>query len=88
LAEQRRVVARIEELACQVHEARTLRRAAIEEVDALRASLLRSVIQDCDADEVELAAVCEAIVDNLHSNPRYVPQAFRVFVPRTLGGVI
>ena len=73
LAEQRRVVAWIEDLAAQIHEARALRRQAIEEVDALRASLLRSVIQDCHADEIELADACEAIIDNLHSNPRYVP---------------
>ena len=35
LAEQRRVVARIEELAAQIHEARTLRHQAAEEADAL-----------------------------------------------------
>ena len=33
LAEQRRVVARIEELAAQIHEARTLRRQAVEEAE-------------------------------------------------------
>jgi type I restriction enzyme S subunit len=35
LAQQRRVVARIEELAAQIHEARTLRQQAAEEADAL-----------------------------------------------------
>ena len=35
LAEQRRVVARIEELAAQIHEARTLRHQAAEETDPL-----------------------------------------------------
>ncbi|MBX3735705.1 MAG: restriction endonuclease subunit S [Candidatus Didemnitutus sp.] len=35
LAEQRRVVARIEELAAQIHEARTFRHQATEEADAL-----------------------------------------------------
>jgi type I restriction enzyme, S subunit len=35
VAEQRRVVARIEELAAQIHEARTLRHQAAEEVEAL-----------------------------------------------------
>jgi len=35
LAEQRRVVARIEELAAQIHEARSLRRQAAEEAEAL-----------------------------------------------------
>jgi type I restriction enzyme S subunit len=42
LAEQRRVVARIEELAAQIQEARTLRRQAAEEAEAL----LRSIITD------------------------------------------
>lgn len=38
LAEQRRVMARIEELAAQIHEARTLRHQAAEEADALTSS--------------------------------------------------
>jgi len=42
LAEQRRVVARIEELAAQIQEARTLRHQAAEEAEAL----LRSIITD------------------------------------------
>jgi type I restriction enzyme, S subunit len=40
LAEQRRVVARIEELAAQIHEARTLRHEAAEEVETMLRSLL------------------------------------------------
>ncbi len=40
LAEQRRVVARIEELAAQIHEARTLRHQAAEEAEALPRSIL------------------------------------------------
>ncbi len=73
VAEQRRVVRRIEEVAAQVHEARTIRQQALEDAEALRASLVRSAIQDCHANEIELADICEAIIDNLHSNPRYVP---------------
>jgi type I restriction enzyme, S subunit len=38
LAEQRRVLARIEELAAQIHEARSLRQQAAEETEALTAS--------------------------------------------------
>jgi type I restriction enzyme S subunit len=41
LAEQRRVVARIEELAAQIHEARTLRHQATEEAEALSYSSLK-----------------------------------------------
>lgn len=42
LAEQRRVVARIEELAAKIHEARTLRHHASEEADALSYAFLKS----------------------------------------------
>ncbi len=44
LAVQRRVVARIEELAAQINEARTLRQQAAEEAKALNASLLVSLL--------------------------------------------
>jgi type I restriction enzyme S subunit len=47
LAEQRRVVARIEELAAQIHQARTLRHQSAEEVDGLFASKLRETIHEC-----------------------------------------
>lgn len=43
LAEQRRVVARIEELAAQIHEARTLRHQAAEEAEALPLAELSEV---------------------------------------------
>ncbi len=43
LAEQRRVVARIEELAAQIHEARTLRHQAVEEAGVLVRSRLRTI---------------------------------------------
>lgn len=43
LAEQRRVVARIEELAAQIHEARVLRRQAVEEAEVLPLAELRTV---------------------------------------------
>jgi type I restriction enzyme S subunit len=42
LVEQRRVVARIEELATQIHEARTLRHQSAEEAEALTHSSLRA----------------------------------------------
>ena len=48
LAEQRRVVARIEELAAQIHEARTLRYQAAEEAEALRVSALARSLSSGD----------------------------------------
>lgn len=51
LAEQRRVVARIEELAAQIHEARTLRQQAAEEAEALLLAYSRSVFGDSVRDD-------------------------------------
>ena len=46
LAEQRRAVARIEELAAQIHEARTLRHQAAEETEALWLHVARDLFPD------------------------------------------
>jgi type I restriction enzyme S subunit len=69
IADQQRVVARIEELAAQINEARTLRLRAAEEANALLTSARRVVISECNAETVTLEGVCAAIIDNLHSNP-------------------
>ena len=46
LAEQRRVVARIEEMAAQIHEARTLRHQAAEEAEALPTAQTTRIFQE------------------------------------------
>ena len=46
LGEQRRVVARIEELAAQIHEARTLRLQAAEETGALPTTEISRILED------------------------------------------
>jgi type I restriction enzyme, S subunit len=51
LSEQRRIVARIEELAAQIHEARTLRHQAAEEAEALLASHRRATFGESPADD-------------------------------------
>jgi type I restriction enzyme S subunit len=71
LAEQQRIVARIEELAAQINEARTLNRKSTEEAAALHANLLRAIMLNCESDEIKLETVCSEIIDNLHSNPHY-----------------
>jgi type I restriction enzyme S subunit len=72
LDEQRRIVARIEELAAKVEEARGLRRQSIEEAEALKKSAMSQVFKPHDKyQEVPLESVCAAIIDNLHSNPVY-----------------
>jgi type I restriction enzyme S subunit len=70
LAEQRRVVARIEELAAQIHEARTLRKQATREAEALLTTARRAAIEESKAKSVSLEDACAEIIDNLHSNPR------------------
>lgn len=70
LSEQRRIVGRIEELATQIQEARTLRQQATEEAEAILTTARRESISDCTSVCVALEDTCEAIIDNLHSNPR------------------
>ncbi len=71
LSEQRRTVARIEELAAKVTEAQSLRKKASEEAETLLTTTRRVSMSTCEARFVELEDVCSAIIDNLHSNPSY-----------------
>ena len=71
LAEQQRIVARIEDLAEKVNEARTLRQLANKDLKYFRSASLLICFQNCGTETVELQDVCESIIDNLHSNPRY-----------------
>lgn len=57
LAEQRRVVARIEELAAQIHEARTLRHQAAEEAEAILRSRLNKFIEAAGTDKMPTRTV-------------------------------
>lgn len=72
LDEQRRIVARIEELTERLKEARGLRNDSQEELSALQASQRRSIFDVLAGQVVPLESVCSAIIDNLHSNPLYV----------------
>jgi type I restriction enzyme S subunit len=77
LAEQRRVVARIEELAAQIHEACTLRHEASEEAEALLPSMKTKAygeaIQIAGGTE-RLETLCDRITDGTHVTPRYVAE--------------
>ena len=75
LAEQRRVVARIEELAAQIHEARTFRRNALQETEALQASNLGVVFRTLasNAPVHPLGDLCSHILDGPHVTPAYLP---------------
>lgn len=75
LDEQRKIVARIEELASRIEGARGLRRQAVEEADALARSVTREVLRSGgEYREVPLESVCADIIDNLHSNPVYADE--------------
>jgi len=64
LAEQRRVVARIEELAAQIHEAHALRQQTTEEADVLLVSFRRAVFGEVPKpDWIPLSNYVEAIVN-------------------------
>lgn len=70
LAEQRRVVARIEELAAQIHEAQTLRQQAAEEAEALHLSVLHKHFV-CDASSWHQMSMDEAIeISDAQVDPR------------------
>ncbi len=89
LAEQRRVVARIEELAAQIQEARTLRQQAVEEAEALsyagadgRYHLLRESVGTHP-----LGAACSTITDGDHNTPAFCGSGVRfIFVGNVSSG--
>jgi type I restriction enzyme S subunit len=78
LNEQRRIVARIEELAALIEEAQGLRVKAQEEAEALTHSTLRTVFCEwvAKAPVTTVDNVCEAIIDNLHSTPEYSDEGY------------
>lgn len=77
LTEQRRVVARIEELAAQIHEARTLRHQAAEEAEALvgakASTVFRNAMKNGHAD---LESVAKLERGKFHHRPRNEPRFF------------
>ena len=76
LAEQRRVVARIEELAAQIHEARTLRHQAAEEAEALFDSFLTARFDSSDWPLKPLPEVAEVARGKFGHRPRNEPRFY------------
>jgi type I restriction enzyme S subunit len=72
LATQRRIVTHIESLLVLVNEAQRLRKEAEEELEALLHSSMRQLFMPDSAKIVDLETTCTAIIDNLHSNPKYI----------------
>ena len=71
ISELGRVVARIEALAKEIFEVYQLRDQASFETDALWTSALRAAFLRSHHREIPLEQACSAIIDNLHTNPRY-----------------
>jgi type I restriction enzyme S subunit len=71
IREQRRLVQTIGALDKTISTARSLREQAKSEITALQASHSRRLFESLSAPVVPLQEVCEAIIDNLHSNPVY-----------------
>jgi type I restriction enzyme S subunit len=77
LAEQRRVVARIEELAAQIHEARTLRAEAAKEAEALVASKASAIFRHAMMKGSEpLESVAKLERGKFQHRPRNEPRFF------------
>lgn len=74
LDEQRRIVARIEELAAKVEEARELRDKAVDELTALQNSEANAIFSRADYETRPLGDICHLITDGTHQTPRYVDE--------------
>ncbi|WP_296201813.1 restriction endonuclease subunit S [uncultured Hyphomicrobium sp.] len=77
LDEQRRIVARIEELALKVEEARGLRRIAIDETSALLPAYLGAKFRELASRYpiLPLGELSSHVVDGPHQTPSYLPDA-------------
>lgn len=77
LAEQRRIVARIEQLATRIDEAHDLRRSSRADVDLLLTTILRVAYEEANGlagGTERLGALCRQITDGAHHTPRYVAE--------------
>jgi len=71
LDEQRRIVARIGELAARIEEARELRRRAAKETEVFWKQSIADLFIPIEKISITVEDVCEDIIDNLHSTPKY-----------------
>lgn len=71
LQEQQRILRRLEEFQLKIEKICVLRKQTIIELEEMQASAIRRVIQNVSAEKVDLQDVCTAIIDNLHSTPKY-----------------
>jgi len=89
LAEQRRIVVRIDELAAKVGEARGLRQQAVEEAEALSRSTVEAVYQGLAASlgQSTLSDICTSITDGDHNTPQFSESGIKfIFVGNVSSG--
>lgn len=89
LAEQRRIVARIEELAVRIAEARGLRRQAVTESKLLMPSMTDRVLTQSGADETTVEAVARSVTDGDHLPPPRTETGIPfLFISDVVGGKV
>lgn len=89
LPEQQRVVARIEALTVQLHEARALRKSASEEAEALSRAIIEAVYKRLTSKfgTSRLAEACTTIADGDHNTPPFGETGVRfIFVGNVSSG--
>jgi type I restriction enzyme S subunit len=89
LAEQRRIVVRIEELATKIGEARGVRRQAIAEAEALSRSAVEAVYQGLAArfGQSTLSDTCSSVTDGDHNTPQFSESGIKfIFVGNVSSG--
>lgn len=74
LDEQRRVVARVEQLAAKIQEARNIRQQAIGEVGPLFSGALSTLTANSGATPSRLDSICAQVTDGEHATPARIPE--------------
>ncbi|MDD2736660.1 MAG: restriction endonuclease subunit S [Desulfuromonadaceae bacterium] len=89
LAEQQRIVARIDELTAKIGEARGLRQQAVAEAEALSRSAVEAVYQGLAArfGQSTLSDTCTSITDGDHNTPQFSDSGIKfIFVGNVSSG--
>lgn len=89
--EQRRIVAKIEELASKFNEARRLRNRASEEAESLRGSHADSVFAELDKEfgTQPLGTLCDSVTDGDHNTPVFTEDGVQfIFVGNVSKGYL
>ncbi len=88
LSEQKRILARIEELAAQINKAKKLRKEAEDEAEAIVNSTISAEIENattkCNRQLNRLEGVCSIITDGAHNTPRYIESGVPILTAKNV----